>query len=214
MTTRILAALLLALGAQPLAAQILRVPEQANRQRPISIGVSIGFLQTQDRYDGQSGTYWRLGEGFTYRAAVDYGVRMGAFGVAASMASLPISRSGGSASPGSDGDIQLRQYLATFRSPEAQGFFQVVEIGLGLGQWTSYSGNEVLTEDEQKARNALALQFGYGIGFRVGDRMAITLVQDAGTLIGSKEGLPSGASRAVSQYTTRLGARLRLSGGR
>lgn len=214
MTTRIVAALLLALGTQPLAAQILRVPERANQQRPITIGLSIGFLQTQDRFDGQSGTFWQLGEGFSYRAAIDYGVRMGAFGVAASVASLPLSRIGGGAAPGSDGDIQLRQYLATFRSPQTKGFFQVVEIGLGLGQWTSYSGNEVLSEEEKKARNALALQFGYGLGFSVGDRAVITIVQDAGTLIGSKEGLPSGASRATSQYTTRIGARFRLTGGR
>lgn len=214
MTTRIVAALLLALGTQPLAAQILRVPQRANQQRPISVGLSIGFLQTQDRVDGQSGTYWRLGEGFSYRAAVDYTVRMGAFGLAASVASLPLSRVGGGAAPGSDGDIQLRQYMATFRSPQAKGVFQVVEIGLGLGQWTSYSGNEVLTEEEKKARNALAMKIGYGLGFSVGDRAVITIVQDAGTLIGSKEGLPSGASRSVSQYTTRIGARVRLSGGR
>lgn len=189
-----------------LGAQILRVPERDCAAHPISVGFSVGFLQTQDRYDGQSGTPWLLGEAITYRASIDYGIRAGALGFAASVASVPIHR--GAAG---EGDIQLRQYLATFRSPETQGFFQVVEIGVGLGQWTGYSGPEVLTEEDRKARNAMAMAIGYGFGFKLGDRFAVTIVQDAGTLIGSKEGLPSGRSRAVGQYTTRIGGRVRVS---
>jgi hypothetical protein len=207
---RTLAVLLLAVTAtwsRSASAQILRVPESDRTSHPVYAAVSIGFLQTQDRYDGQSGTLWRLGEAITYRVAVDYGIRAGAIGVAASMASVPISRGG---LAGSDGDIQLRQYLATFRTPETQGFFQVIELSAGLAQWTSYEGTDVLTDEERDARNALAMAIGYGFGFRVGDRMAITLVQDLSMLIGSGEGLQAGERRSVQQYTTRIGARYRF----
>lgn len=200
--TALAAASLLATSA---SAQIIRVPERDRTPHPISVGVAVGFLQTQDRYDGPTGTLWRLGEAISYRATLDYGVRAGAVGIAASVASVPISRG-----VGSDGDIQLRQYLATFRSPEVPGFFQVIEFGAGLAQWTSYSGTDVLTEEERAARNAFAMAFGYGFGFKLGDRVAITLVQDFAWLIGSKEGVPAGQRRSVQQYTTRIGARYRF----
>lgn len=207
-------AVLLAPLASPLAAQIIRVPTESNSGPPIHLSATFGFLQTQNRFDGQSGTFWNLGEALAYRASLDVGLRAGALGVTAGLASVPLRRSGGTAVPGSSGDIQLRQYLATFRTVEAQGFHQIVEVSMGLAQWTGYSGSDVLTSDEEKARNAFALVVGYGFGFSLGERAAITLVQDYTTLWGSAEGLPSGQSRSVRQYTTRVGLRYRLRGQR
>ena len=211
---RLIAALAF-VGAAPLAstlgAQIMRVPEKSQTRRPVYASLSVGFLETQDRYDGQSGVLWELGQAFSYRGSLELGFRSGAVGASASVASVPISRRTALGGP-SEGDIQLRQYLATFRTPEAQGMFQIIELGVGLGRWTSYSGTDVLTADERKARNALALEIGYGFGFKLGDRASINVVQDLGTLIGSKEGVPSGVSRAVRQYTTRVGGRVSLSG--
>lgn len=207
-------ALLLAPLVSPLAAQIIRVPTESNSGPPIHLSATFGFLQTQNRFDGQSGTFWTLGEALAYRASLDLGLRAGALGVTAGLASVPLRRSGGTAVPGSSGDIQLRQYLATFRTVEAQGFHQIVEVSMGLAQWTGYSGSDVLTADEEKARNAFALVVGYGFGFSLGERAAITLVQDYTTLWGSAEGLPSGQSRSVRQYTTRVGLRYRLRGQR
>ncbi|MCL4214448.1 MAG: hypothetical protein KJZ74_11065 [Gemmatimonadales bacterium] len=209
----LLAALAPAL-VSPLAAQIIRVPTESNSGPPIHLSATFGFLQTQNRFDGQSGTFWTLGEALAYRASLDIGLRAGAIGVTAGLASVPLRRSGGTAVPGSSGDIQLRQYLATFRTVEAQGFHQIVEVSMGLAQWTGYSGSDVLTAAEQEARNAFALVVGYGFGFSLGERAAITLVQDYTTLWGSAEGLPSGQSRSVRQYTTRVGLRYRLRGER
>ncbi len=204
-------ALLLALAGQ-LDAQLIRVPEPGEDRRPVVVALGAGLLSTQGRFDGQSGVHWNLGESFQYRASVEMGMRSGSLlGVTASLASVPISRSG---TPGSDGDIQFRQFLATFRSPEGRSFHQLIEIGVGLAQWANYSGTDALTADERKARNGLALVIGYGFGFPIGDRAAFTLVQDAGTVVGSAEGLPSGASRVQRQYTTRLGLRLRVAGNR
>lgn len=219
MTTRILRVVLVVaascgLSATPLGAQIFSVPESANDRRPVTVALSAGLLETQDRFDGQSDTFWQLGQAFSYRAAVDMGIRSGAIGVAASIASVPIRRVGGTAPANSDGDIQLRQFLATFRTPVRDGFHQVLEIQAGLAQWAGYSGTDVLSDEEAKARNAFALLVGYGFGYTIGGRASISLVQDLGTLIGSSEGLPSGTSRVVRQYTTRLGVRLRLAGER
>ena len=219
MTTRTLRAVallaaLFAPVAAPLSAQILKVPTPAEGGPPISLSATIGFLTTQSRFDGQSGTFWQLGEALAYRATLDYGLRAGAIGITAGLASVPIRRSGGTALPGSRGDIELRQYLGTFRTVESQGFHQIVEVSMGLAQWTAYSGSDLLSAEEQKARNAFALVVGYGFGFSLGERAALTLVQDYSTLWGSAEGLPSGAPRSVRQYTTRVGLRYRIRGQR
>jgi len=214
MTPRTLALAALLLIARPIAAQVISVPMPNEARRPIALAASFGFLQTQSRFDGQSGAYWGLGEALATRASVEVGLRSGSLGIAASLASVPINRSGGTAPPNSRGNIQLRQLLGTFRTPETEGAHQILEVGLGVSQWAGYSGSDVLSADEAKPRNAFTLVVGYGFGFTLGERASLTLVQDMGTLWGSAEGLPSGQSRMVRQYTTRLGLRYRFRGGR
>jgi opacity protein-like surface antigen len=214
MTPRILGLAALCLLAAPARAQIISVPSPEETRRPIAASLTFGFLQTQSRYDGQSGTLWSLGEALQYRATAEIGFRSGSLGVAGALASVPIRRSGGTAPPDSRGDIQLRQFLGTFRTPETEGAHQIIEVGLGLSQWTAYSGSDVLTADEAKARNAFTLVVGYGIGFALADRASLMLVQDVATLWGSAEGLPSGQSRMVRQFTTRVGVRYRFTGRR
>lgn len=204
----LLVALLAVLGTSAADAQILRVPERNEAERsPFYFAFSVGLLQSQNRFDGVDGDFWLLGDGVNYRFSLERGIRAGAIGLTANIATLSLARAG---RPGSDGEIQLRQYLATFRTPETDGFHQVIEIGTGLSQWTSYSGNDVLTDEERAARNAFTIQVGYGFGFRIARRATLNLVQDYAWLIGSKEGVPSGVSRSTQQSTTRLGARLRF----
>ena len=222
MTTRTLArtlALVAALAAaladaSRAGAQLIKVPALDESHRPLSVSVHLGFLQTQDRFDGQSGSQWSLGEALQYRAALEYGTKSGSIALVGSLANVPIARSGGTATGFSDGTIQLRQYLAAFRTPETEGAHQIVDVGVGLSQWTAYSGTDALTADERKARNAFSLIVGYGFGFTLGNRAAFNMVQDVATLWGSKDGLPSGRARMVRQYTTRVGVRVLLSGQR
>lgn len=220
MLNRTLAALAAAFAAAfvcvspSLGAQLIKVPKPADSHRPIAATVSFGFLQTQSRFDGQSGAQWNLGEALQYRASIDYGLRSGSIGMAASLASVPIIRSGGTSLPNSRGDIQLREYLGTFRTRETEGAHQIIDVGLGLAQWTNYTGTDALSAAERKARNAFALVIGYGFGFTAGDRASLLVVQDVSTLWGSKEGLPAGAGRMVRQYTTRVGLRYRFIGAR
>lgn len=215
MTTRTrclsLALALLASGASPLAAQLIRVPMPSAAARPISASLAAGYLVTASRFDGISGRYWSLGDGIQYRGSVELGTRSGAIGITGTLASVPISRSG---VLGSDGDITLRQLLVTFRSPEGQSFYQIFEAGAGLSQWASYTGTDVLTPEDRKARNALAMMIGYGFGFTLGERMSFNVVQDAATIIGSGKGLPAGERRSQQQYITRMGLRYRFTGAR
>lgn len=201
--------MLCAAALSPASAQLIRVPAPDEAVRPLNASLSAGYFQTQSRFDGQSGVAWLLGDGFQYRASVDVGLRTGSLGITGTLATIPIQRDG---SPLSDGDIQFRQLLATFRSPQGQGFSQVIEISAGLSQWVNYSGTDVLSDDERKARNALTFVIGYGFAFPLGTRASITLVQDYATVIGSAEGLPSGARRSQEQYTTRIGVRYRIRG--
>ncbi len=214
MTPRILALAALCVAAVPARAQIISVPAPDEARRPVAASATFGFLQTESRFDGQSGVLWSLGEALQYRATVELGLRSGSLGVAASLANVSIRRQGGTAPVNSSGDIQLRQLLGTFRTPESEGAHQVIEVGLGLSQWANYSGTDQLTADEAKPRNAFTLVVGYGFGFTVGERASLLLVQDVSTLWGSKEGLPSGTSRMVRQYTTRVGMRYRFLGRR
>lgn len=211
--TRILGgvAVCLATTTAPLGAQLIRVPMSDESSRPIALQVHAGYFQSTGRFDGQSGVAWALGEAFQYRVGVDVGLRSGSLGLTGTVASVPIAFSD---NPSADGEMQFRQLLATFRSPEAQAFHQVLEVSAGWSQWGSYSGDNVLSADERKARNAVTISIGYGFAFPMGARAAVTLVQDAATTIGSSEGLPSGARRSQTQYITRLGLRYRLTGGR
>ncbi|MFM8910230.1 MAG: hypothetical protein ACKOH8_06615, partial [Gemmatimonadota bacterium] len=43
-------------------AQLIKVPSPSTARRPITLSISTGFLQTEGRVDGQSGTIWSLGE--------------------------------------------------------------------------------------------------------------------------------------------------------
>lgn len=205
-----LVAALVAAPVLALDAQIIRVPSASAARRPVSASVHAGYFQTASRYD-RTGDFWSLGDGFQYRAAVDVGIRSGSIGLTGTLATVPIVRA---SNPSGRGDIQFRQLLATFRSPEGDGFHQLIEVSAGLAQWANYSGSDVLSPDEQEARNAFALVIGYGFGFPLNERLAFTLVQDAATIIGSAEGLPSGARRSQAQYTTRLGLRYRFAGRR
>jgi hypothetical protein len=215
MTTRThflaLALALVASTASPLAAQLIRVPKPGDAARPISASVSAGYLLTASRFDGVSGRFWSLGDGIQYRGSLELGTRSGAIGLTGTLATVPISRSG---VLGSDGDITLRQLLVTFRSPEGQTFYQIFEAGAGLSQWASYSGTDVLSAEDRKARNGLAIMIGYGFGFALGERMSFNVVQDASTIIGSGEGLPAGERRSQQQYITRMGLRYRFTGAR
>lgn len=214
MTTRI--RLLVALVVAPFAvraldAQIIRVPMPGEAALPISGAFSAGFLIGTGRFDAETGTNWTLGEAIQYRGSVEVGTRSGAFGLTGTLASVPIQMGSSAASSGT---IQLRQVLATFRSPEGNGFYQIFEAGAGLSQWANYSGGAVLTGDQAAARNGLALVIGYGFGFALGDRASFAVVQDGATIIGSAEGLPAGARRSQNQYVTRMGLRYRFRGGR
>lgn len=206
-----LAGLALAVTASPLAAQLIRVPRPEEDRRAITVAVDAGLLLTERRFDATDGTYWNLGESFAYRLGADVQISAGSIGLAATLATVPLQRSGFG---GSDGDIQFRQLVATFRSPEGRSFHQLIEISAGWSQWANYSGTDVLTSEQQEPRNGFVLAVGYGFAFPIGSRATITLVQDAGTVIGSGRDLPAGVSRIQRQYTTRIGLRVRAAGAR
>jgi hypothetical protein len=194
-----------------LGAQLIDVPMDDERARPISVTGSVGYFIAQSRVDGVSGLAWYFGDAVLYRLSADMAFGLGTFGVSGAMASVPLQRGNSSAS---NGDIQLRQLMATFRSPEPRQFGQVIEIGVGLSQYANYSGTDAVTGDDAEPRNAFAFSLGYGFVIPLGQRFGVTLMQDYVTAIGSREGLPAGAKRSQEQYTTRLGLRWRVLGAR
>lgn len=179
------------------------------RTVPVGIQASAGYFIAQNRFDGISGLTWNLGDAWQYRLSADVGFRSGSLGIAGTVATVPIQRG---PSIASRGDIQLRQLLATFRSPEPRTFGQIIELGVGLSQWANYSGTDVLSDADAAARNAFAIAISYGFSVPLGRRFAAQLMQDYTTAIGSRDGLPAGARRSQEQYTTRIGLRWRATG--
>lgn len=204
-------AFLALLGARPLEAQIIKVPTSDAVSRPIHVHASAGYFLTQNRFDGQSGLAWFLGAGWQYRVGADVGFDIGTIGVSTTLATVPLQRGNSFASVG---EIQQRQFLGTFRSPEPRGFGQVIELGVGLSQWVNYSGSDALTTADAEARNAIALVLGYGLSIPLGSRFIVSLTQDYATIVGSGDGLPAGTRRAQEQYTSRIGLRWRAVGAR
>lgn len=181
------------------------------RTNPISVTGSFGYFITQSKVDGVSGLPWYFGDAIQYRLSADMTFGLGSFGVSGSLANVPLQRGN---STSSNGEIQLRQLLATFRSPEPRQIGQIIELGVGLSQYANYSGTNVVTGDDAEPRNAFAFSLGYGFVIPLGKRFSATLMQDYVTAIGSREGLPAGAKRSQEQYTTRLGLRWRAFGVR
>lgn len=203
-------AALLAL-APAAGAQLIKVPMDDARAHPVSVTASFGYFVPQNRLDGVSGLPWYHGDALQYRVNADVAFSMGSFGVAGAVATVPLQRGNSTAS---NGEIQMRHVLATFRSPEPRSFGQVIEIAAGLSQYANYSGTDVVTGDDAKPRNAFAISLGYGFVIPLGTQFGVTLMQDYVTAIGSRNGLPAGARRSQEQYTTRLGLRWRALGAR
>lgn len=199
----------MALPLRAPGAQLIKVPMSDNRTIPVGIQASAGYFIAQDRFDGISGLTWNLGDAWQYRLSADVGFRSGSLGIAGTVATVPIQRG---SNFNSRGDIQLRQLLATFRSPEPRSFGQIIELGVGLSQWANYSGTDVLSDADAAARNAFAIAISYGFAVPLGRRFAAQVMQDYTTAIGSREGLPAGARRSQEQYTTRIGLRWRATG--
>lgn len=215
MITRIAVALIaLVLIHSPAAGQIIKVPESSGSAVPIYASAEVGFLSSQGRFDPASGTYWRLGQGLQFRGSIAAGFRTGAFGLAVSQASLPVGRSPVGA-PAINGDVDLRMFLATFRTNETRSVHQILEVSTGLAQWTNLTapaGQALATDDDD--RNAWVFLIGYGFGIPLGSSASITIMQDMGTVVGTGSGVTAGQSRITRQYTTRLGLRVKLSGQR
>ena len=198
--------------APPAAAAEASPSIRATLQHPVFRALwlaSAGYFIAQNRFDGISGLTWNLGDAWQYRLGVDVGLRSGSVGIAGTVATVPIQRG---SNFNSRGDIQLRQLLATFRSPEPRTFGQIIELGVGLSQWANYSGTDALSDADAAARNAFAIAISYGFSVPLGRRFAAQLMQDYTTAIGSREGLPAGARRSQEQYTTRIGLRWRATG--
>lgn len=210
-----MASLALVVGlALPAGGQIIHVPERSATRRPIHVSAEIGFLDSQGRYDGPSGTFWNLGAGVHYRASVGVGFRPGTLGLAGSISDLPVTRTGGGLGT-LRGNVEMRSLLLVFRTPETDRLHQIIELGTGPAQWVNLRGTGgVISPEETDPRNSWAFVVSYGLGIPLGSRAAVTIQQDLNTLLDPKDDLPRGTSRVIRQYTTRLGFRLRAAGER
>jgi hypothetical protein len=204
-----LLAVLIAAAPGRASAQLIPVPDEDALGPTWTLSGGAGLLMVRDRYDVTDGTRWLMGEAIQMRAMLDIAMRSGSLGLLGTLATVPMSR----ANSGAPGEIQLRQLMLSFRSPGSDRFHQTLEVSGGWSQWANYRGDDVLTDEEKKPRNGLAVMLGYGAAFPIGSRVTFSFAQDIGAIVGSGKGLPVGESRSQSVYQTRMELRIRLSGG-
>jgi hypothetical protein len=204
-----LALVLLAAVTARVEGQLIHVPDDDSNGPTISLTGGVGLLIAGNRYDVVEGGRWSMGDGIQKRVMLDIATRSGSFGLVGTLATVSMLRQ----SSTSQGEIDLRQLMLSFRSPEGYGFHQTIEIAGGWSQWASYRGDDVLTAEEREPRNGFAVMIGYGAAFPIGDRVTFSFAQDVGAIIGSGKGLPVGESRSQSVYQTRMELRIKLSGG-
>jgi len=218
---RILQALCLTVISSPVAtAQIIRSP---GGSPPIALYTSVGLTYAETIFDGTTASAWDFGSALQLRAAVEMSVANGAtLGVAYSRASMPMRYSVIGIVPSEtsctnltsgycNASANLSTITASFTAGGSYGFHQILNLGVGMSILDDFR--------EDNTNKALApldgdkdffLAFGYGVGFGISNRLAISIVQDAGVILHQRTGLEGNRDSYHQLLITRLGFRLAL----
>jgi hypothetical protein len=207
-----IAATLALVAAPPAAAQVIRVPVQGAPSAWVSL--AAGIVQFGDVVDdGTTNSAWDFQTAAVVRGSIEREYRRGtSYGVAASYARpamryTTLASSGGAARV--RGAASVASLGALFRAGGGAGLHQVIEVSLGARRYSGFradGGGDLAPEDGD-------LDFtgglGFGFGYPLGERAAVTLVQDADFSFHQRE---KGAGTEFDggihrSYVTRLGLR-------
>lgn len=223
----------LALAATPAGAQVIRYP--ARRPPGAWVTLSAGVLQFGDVIDdGTTDSEWAFATAAQLRASVERVRRGGtSYGLTASYARPSLDHTRRVANPPAGGGLTTRServdasasvssVAALVRVGGGTGLHQVIEVSLGARRYSGVrSDADVACDEAGGCRRDLPpangdLDFtsalGFGFGYPLGQRLAVSLVQDAEFTFHQRERGPgSGADGGIHRsYVTRLGVRYGL----
>jgi hypothetical protein len=110
---------------------------------------------------------------------------------------------------GCDGHIDVSSLVGLFRIGGGEGFHQVIEGQAGVTRYSKLradDGTELAPDTDQDFTFAL----GYGVGYGLGPRFQISVVQDFGFNLHQKAGLTNNANTTIQNRVTRLTLRYGL----
>lgn len=204
-----------------LRAQVFKVAGRS-AEPMVWASLGVGLTRSQDVIDGSTQSSWRFGNGTTlqYRGALEWAMKNNnAIGVVVTHASVPFTyetRTGGttpvevdpSCTPECDAKMTINSAWGTFHTGGGAGVHPVLEGGIGYTWYRSLenddTGDAIIGTGTDKD---FSFYLGTGIGYQVGSRFTISLVQDFGFSRHQGEGLDNDERTTAQQRTTRLSVR-------
>ena len=194
-------------------AQIFRVPTRTN-EPVVWVSAAAGLFQASVVRDGDSQSNWAFGgsSGFQYRGSLEWALRNhNSIGVSGGYVRMPFTYQSRELTPGPDqcalcdANVTITTIAATFHGGGGEGLHQVIEVQAGATWFRDFEEDrtgEPLAPLE--ADRDIFFSFGYGIGYQVGRRLQISIVQDFGIALHQRGGIPSGERNTPQQRVTRL----------
>jgi hypothetical protein len=212
-----LAALVLALHATLVGAQILKVPRSGQSGGggiPFYLSTSIGFSVSDVVNDGKTDSRWDFGSGAQYRASLEVG--MGAqsgIGLTFTHARMPmVYSSGQTPAPNGcarcDAHANIQTAAASFHAGGGAGFHQEIELSVGALRFSKFTIDQNDAELPPNADTDFFFSVGYGFGYGFSNNFDLFVIQDYANSIHQRSGLAGNARANAQHYTTRLGVRL------
>lgn len=211
-TPALLAAALSLFAAGRAAAQIVRFPARQNPSAWLSL--SAGIMQFGDVVDdGTTASQWNFSSTVQYRASLEreHG-NNSSYGLVGTYArpSLDYRQVAGGQARIVDGSATVSSLAALFRAGGGAGLHQIIEVSVGARRYSGFRADD--TDEELAPADGdvdLTGSVGFGFGFPLGQRAALTLVQDADFTYHQRErtagvDFDGGFHRT---YVTRLGIR-------
>lgn len=191
-------------------AQIMRRPVMA---RPVNwAGVNVGIVQGYSLSDGTTGAVWRFGSGLEYAGRFEHPLQSGiSVGAQGSYAKAPLTYSSTSGGCGTcDASATVTQLMGLIHYGRGYGFHSVYELSAGAIGYSNFRQ----TSDPGVQLGAKGTDYdfrfalGYGFGFGLSPTTSIEVVQEIGTILHQKTGLPGSTSNYPRVYVTRLGGKI------
>ena len=180
------------------------------------VGISLGYLEGMNVYDGASGSTWQFGYTSQIRATFEKTIQRGVTaGLSAGFSTAPLTHQsdGAFSSSGSCGgtclaDADIAQYLAFVRGGGGLGFHPLYNVEAGVTQFSNFR--------DRSAESALpptmpAYDFTFGLGGGLGYGFTPTIdgyVGEQFDVILHPAGSSTTTASAPRQFTFRAGVRV------
>jgi hypothetical protein len=200
--------LLLAAHASLADGQIGRRPVA---RRPINwFGAGVGIVQPYHLQDGVSGSSWEFGSGIEYAGRLLHPTRSGILiGAQASYSRAPLSYVSATTCGRCEATARVTQLMGVARYGQGYAFHPVYELSAGAISYSHFRETSTNAELAPRTRDydfRFALAYGFALG--LSPTASIEILQEIGTILHQKTGLPASTSNYPRVLVTRIGGKV------